>query len=244
MQLSNTFKVHCSAIGQIMTEAQTKHPLVKYNEMCAQIDKGNADLKLMEDMGKTELKSYHTLKANLIKLKAEMPELEKNKDKIHLSKTCLAHVYKWIKEQPEYYGRRKDFKSKYTDKGNFCELEAIMYASQYFGWGNVLKNEVTKENDYIIGTCDVELPNSIEDIKNSWSQDTFPLFDTEIPIDGYGWQGQGYCELWDKPQFGLVYTLMDASDFMIEKEAWSKARALGMEDLEAELFDEVKESMT
>jgi len=161
-----------------------------------------------------------------------------------LGKTCLKVVHDWIKSQPEFYGSVKGFKSKYTDKGNYCEAESIEFASSYFGWGMVQKNEETKENDYLIGTADIVLSASVEDIKNSWSQDTFPLFGTDIPIDGYGWQGQGYLELWDKPQFGLVYTLMDAPEFLVEREARKKMYDLGMTDLEAELYDEVKSSMT
>lgn len=161
-----------------------------------------------------------------------------------LSKTCISYVHKWIKEQPEFYGRHKNFKSKYTDKGNACEDSSIEFASKYYGWGLVSKNKEYKENEYLTGTPDLVLGNSIEDIKNSWHQDTFPLFATEIPIDGYGWQLQGYCELFNKPQSGLVYTLMDAPEYLIMKEARSKMYDLGLDELDAELYDEVAEQMT
>jgi len=161
-----------------------------------------------------------------------------------LSVTCLSYVHKWIKSQPEFYNRDTNFRSKYTSKGNFCESESIKLAADYYGWGNVEKNEERKSNGYLSGEADIVLPGSIEDIKNSWSQDTFPLFSTEIPIDGYGYQGQGYMELWDKPKFGLIYTLMDAPERLVLSEAWSRARELELDDLEAELYDEVKASMT
>ena len=51
------------------------------------------------------------------------------------SKTCLSYVHSWIKEQPEFYNRRYEFKSKYTEKGNICEDEGIKFAAKYFGWG-------------------------------------------------------------------------------------------------------------
>jgi len=92
-----------------------------------------------------------------------------------LSKTCLSFVHKWIKEQPEFYGRHKNFKSKYTDKGNFCEDGSIDFASRYYKWGMVTKNDEYRENEYLTGTPDLVLANSIEDIKNSWHQDTFPF---------------------------------------------------------------------
>lgn len=244
MQLQKQFKIRCSGIGQIMTEPQTKSPMDKYLDKKGQIEKGRADLKALEDANKITLKSYATLKEKVSTWEAELPELERNKDKIHLSKTCLSFVHKWIKEQPEFYGRSKNFKSKYTDKGNLCEAQSIEFASRYYGWGIAEKNEERKSNEYLEGECDVELAKTIEDIKNSWSQDTFPLFDNEIPIDGYGWQLQGYMELWDKEEAGLIYTLMDAPEFMVEREAWSRARDLGLDDLEAELYDEVKKEMT
>ena len=161
-----------------------------------------------------------------------------------LSVTCLSYVHKWIKSLPEFYGRKTNFRSKYTSKGNSCETEAIKLAADYYGWGKVEKNTERKTNGYLTGEADVVLPDSIEDIKNSWSQDTFPLFHTEIPIDGYGYQGQGYLELWDKPKFGLVYALLDAPERLVMNEAWARAREMEMDDLEADLYDEVKAEMT
>lgn len=171
-----------------------------------------------------------------------MTDPKKKSDK--LSVTCLSYVHSWIKSQPEFYDRDINFRSKYTAKGNFCEKGAIELAAGFYGWGNVQKNEERRSNGYITGEADIVLPDSIEDVKNSWSQETFPLFHTEIPIDGYGWQGQGYMELWEKPKFGLVYALMDAPERLVMNEAWNRVRELELDDLEADLYDEVKASMT
>lgn len=194
MQLSNEFKIRCSAIGKIMTE----------------------------------------------------PKLKKDKDAGKLSATCLAYVHAWIKSQPEFYDRYKNFHSKYTLKGNDCEFESIKFAADFYGWKDALKNETSFENDYLTGTPDVILSDSVEDIKNSWSEETFPLFDTEIPIDGYGWQLQGYMELLNKDKSGLVYTLMDAPERLVMKEARGKAYELGIEngEVEFDLYEEVRLSMT
>lgn len=244
MQLQNQFKVHCSGIGQIMTDPQTKSPMDKYLDKLEQIRKGKEQLKQLEDTNKTELKTYPKVKEQVKRWEAELPELERNKDKIHLSQTCLSHVRRWLKCQPEFYGKIKGFSSKYTDKGNYCEKESIEYATKFYGWGIAEKNEVTKENEYLIGTCDVDLPLTVEDIKNSWSEDTFPLFDTEIPIDGYGWQLQGYMELYEKEEAGLIYTLMDAPEFLVMQVARKKMYELGLEEIEAELYDQIKAEMT
>lgn len=192
MQLSNQFKIRCSAIGQIMTDPKTK----------ADKEAGN------------------------------------------LSKTCLTYVYDWIKSQPEFYGKSVNFSSKYTVKGNLCENDSIKFASDYFGWGEVKKNEAELSNEYFTGTPDIILPKSIEDIKNSWSQKTFPLFEKEIPIDGYGWQLQGYMALDNKDQAGLVYTLMDAPESIIDKEARNKAYELGLDEVDFDLFEEIREQLS
>lgn len=159
-----------------------------------------------------------------------------------LSKTCISYLEEWMKEQ--LYNRRVNFRSKYTAKGNDCEQASIDFAADFYGWGMVSKNEQTFENDFIIGTPDIILAEMIDDIKNAWSQKTFPLFDTEIPIDGYGWQGLGYMALCEKERFMLTYTLMDAPEYLVDREARTRAFELGMEDVEAELYDTVKAEMT
>lgn len=241
MQLSRTFYARCSAIGKIMSEPQTKHPKQIYLDHIASIE---SKQKQIDETKNRETATYKKLVDSVADLHAKTDLLKLSSEKLHLSKTCLEHIYEWIKEQPEFYGRSVQFRSKYCDKGNEMEAESIQLAASYFGWGVVQKNTVRMYNDYLTGEADIVLDPSVEDIKNSWSQKTFPLFGTEIPVDGYGWQGQGYMELYDKEKFGLIYTLMDAPPHMIEREAWSKARELGLDELEAELYDEVLESMT
>jgi len=161
-----------------------------------------------------------------------------------LSKTCIEYVHAWIKSQPEFYNREKNFRSKYTLKGNKCESASIDFAAKYYGWGNVQKNTQRISNGFITGEADLILTESVEDIKNSFSETTFPLFHTDIPIDGYGWQLQGYMELYNKYKSGLIYTLMDAPEEMIERESRARMYELGLDDLEAELYDEVEAEMT
>lgn len=171
------------------------------------------------------------------------PKTKADKDAGKLSKTCLAHVHEWIKSQPEFYGRQVSFSNKYTIKGIELEHESIMLAAKYYGWDKAEKNETEFENDYLTGTPDVILDKSVEDIKNSWSQATFPLFATEIPIDGYGWQLQGYMDLVNKSQAGLIYTLMDAPERQVDREARNKAYELGIEEIEFDLYEEIRKSM-
>jgi hypothetical protein len=240
MELKQVYKAHCSGIGKILSDPKGKTAKETYSEHIAKLATDKDRLQEMNPKTVTFAKLSESVK----KRDELTPLLESNQTKIELSKTCLEEVYSWLKSQPEFYNKRTNFRSKYTHKGNYCEPASIEYAGQYYGWGMVSKNEVTLENDYLIGTCDVLLAKSVEDIKNCWSEKTFPLFDKEIPLDGYGWQGQGYMELYDRPEFGLIYTLMDAPDYMVERECRGRMYELGMTDLDAELFDEVKAEMT
>lgn len=161
------------------------------------------------------------------------------------SATCLKHVYGWLRRQPEFYGRRsKSLSNKYCDKGLAKEDDSIEFASRFFGWGLVEKNTVRKFEDWIEGEADVVLANSVEDIKNSWDEETFPLFHNQIETTAYIDQLQGYSFLYDKPNAGLIYTLMDAPDFIIEREAWKIAREAGLDELPEDLFQDVKKNMS
>jgi len=241
MQLKNNFYARCSSIAAILSEPKTKHPKSIYEDHIFSI--ADVENKISNSKNK-ETATFKKLCDRLDDLRIKTDLLKLNSEKLHLSKTCIEVIYDFIKEQPEFYGRSVNFRSKYTEKGNAMEDQSIELAASYFGWGDVKKNTVRKYNDYLTGEADIVLHGSIEDIKNSWSQKTFPLFGTDIPIDGYGWQGQGYMELYDKPQFGLVYTLMDAPERMVDREARMKMYELELDDMEADLYDEVKESMT
>lgn len=157
-------------------------------------------------------------------------------------KTATSYVDQWIKEQ--IYGRSKGFESKYTDKGVQMEDEAIDFASDQLGWGFVMKNEQWKENDHITGTPDIILRDSVADIKCSWDCFSFPLFDDEIPNKNYWWQLQGYMDLLGFNRATLVYCLMDSPDNLIESEAKRKSYAAGYDEIDGEIYEEVKSEMT
>lgn len=157
-----------------------------------------------------------------------------------LSKTCISYLEEWKKEQ--IYGRKKEFRSKYTDKGNWVENEAIAFASEYLGWGMVFKNEDPYSNDFITGTPDLVLSNEIIDIKSSWDCFTFPLFD-EGPCKEYWWQLQSYMALTDKDRARLIYCLMDTPDELIEREARNLVYKEGFSDITEEFYEEVSKRM-
>lgn len=162
-----------------------------------------------------------------------------NKAGTGMGETAKTYCENWVKEQ--LYARRKEFTSKYTDKGNEVEASSIEYVSEQLGWGLVTKNELHFTDEWMTGTPDIILADSVEDIKNSWDCFTFPLFDTEIPEKKYYWQGQVYMALTGKQTFRLVYTLMNAPEHLIEQEA---RRSADWQEVEAELYDAVRDRMT
>lgn len=153
-----------------------------------------------------------------------------------LSETCKGYLETWVKER--IYDRRKDFTSKYTNKGNSVEDEAIEYLGDVRGTMYV-KNAQWHDNGYMTGTPDIITPNVVIDIKSSWDCFTFPLFDTVIDKK-YWWQLQGYMALTGKKQAELVYVLMNTPDEIIEKEARSLN---GWEDPSLEFYEEVADRM-
>ena len=130
----------------------------------------------------------------------------------------------WLKNK--IFNNRSSIYSKYMDKGNIMEDESIERSAELLNLGMVFKNEKFFEDDEIIGTPDVILSDEIIDLKNSWSEETFPYFEVEIPNKDYYWQLQSYMALTGKSKARLVYYLSDTPEHLIEKEAWFKIKEL------------------
>ena len=124
-----------------------------------------------------------------------------------ISQTTLTYVKEWVIEQ--LYGIKKDFSSKYTEKGNKVEDEAINKAIEWLDIPFALKNEKYFEDEYFCGTPDLILEDEVLDIKCPFDAFTFPLFETEIPNKDYAAQLQVYMHLTGKKKARLVYVLMN-----------------------------------
>ena len=148
-----------------------------------------------------------------------LPRSKKDREAGLLSKTAQTYVQDWLRGQPELYNRKKEFSSKYTYKGNQVEDDSIDFVAEMLDYPFLFKNEEYFENDWIKGTPDVIVSDHVIDVKNSWNQQTFPLFDTNVSNSDYYWQGQGYMWLTTKSRYKLIYTLMDAPLEQIEKAA-------------------------
>lgn len=159
-----------------------------------------------------------------------------------LSQTCISYLEEWVKDH--LYDSKREYSTKYTEKGLQVEDSAIDFASGVLGWGMAFKNEQERNNGTIQGTCDLVLSDRIVDIKSSWDQYTFPLLASEIPTKGYDWQLQGYMELWGKDRAELVYCLMDAPENIVEQEARRLSYQSGTGEVSEEIYQTVRNKLT
>jgi len=141
-----------------------------------------------------------------------------------LSQTAKSYIEELAKEH--LFGIKKVFKSRYTDKGNEVEEQAIELTEDVLGFEFLTKNEKYFENDYIKGTPDVITTSLIIDVKSSWSGETFPFFESELPNKDYYYQVMGYMWLTGKKNALISYCLINTPEEIVNDEirrtAWGK----------------------
>lgn len=154
-----------------------------------------------------------------------------------LSQTAKTYLKELAIE--EKFGIRKEFSSRYTDKGNIQEDTAIEMASKVLSLPFALKNTEYFENEFIKGTPDLILENEIIDIKCSWDGTTFPWFEDELPNKDYFWQLVGYMWLTGRTKARVVYCLVDTPEDIVQDEirrtSWKKFEIDVTEETENEV---------
>lgn len=116
----------------------------------------------------------------------------------------------------EKYGRSKHFTSKYTDKGNFCEMEAIKLYSR-FKRDFFQKNEARMKNGFIVGTWDILKNETIYDIKCAWDLESFWKNRVNL-LKNYQYQMHGYMALTGAKKAIIAYCLVNTPDHIIDNE--------------------------
>jgi hypothetical protein len=154
-----------------------------------------------------------------------------------LSQTAKTYLKELAIE--EKFGIRKEFSSRYTDKGNIQEDTAIEMASKVLSLPFALKNTDYFENEFIKGTPDLILEDEIIDIKCSWDGTTFPWFEEELPNKDYFWQLVGYMWLTGRSKARVVYCLVDTPEDIVQDEirrtSWKKFEIDVTEETENEV---------
>ena len=133
-----------------------------------------------------------------------------------LSQTTKTYLQELAVE--EVYNIRKEFSSRYTDKGNEVEELSIALCNDVLNLGFIYKNEEHYSNEWVSGTPDVNTNEILLDVKSSWDATTFPFFDTELKNKDYFYQLQGYMWLTEKQESLLCYCLIDTPLQIVEDE--------------------------
>jgi hypothetical protein len=125
------------------------------------------------------------------------------KTKGDLSQTCKTYLHEWYANDDEQVS------TKYTDKGEMVEDDLIDFAAVQLGLGIAEKCRQGRSDEYFMGTCDVELSDTIIDVKASWNVKTLLAQVTDGLDKDYEWQLRGYMHLYSKPKAILFFGLMD-----------------------------------
>ena len=164
---------------------------------------------------------------------AELNKLIEKRDNPELPETCKTHLVDVFISA--YYKRSEEITSKYLDKGNEREQDAITLFSRlekrfFKKNGKRLKNEyITGEPDLFIGEV-IEKADEIIDTKTSWGIHTFLRSkQKEIEINYY-WQGMGYMDLTGAKKHTVAYCLVNGTERAISDEKRRLAYAMGIID--------------
>ncbi len=90
-----------------------------------------------------------------------------------LSKTAKTYIQELVLEHK--YGIKKEFWSRYTDKGNEVEEEAISFVNDVLDLGFIYKNEERFENDFITGVPDVNTNEILLDVNTQTKMAWLPV---------------------------------------------------------------------
>lgn len=150
----------------------------------------------------------------------------------------------------ERYGRFEELKSKYLDKGNAREEDAISLLTlthkKFYR-----KNSIRITNQYVSGEHDIHVGDlKIEvsgdgsqfvispaeetfDTKCSWSMNTFMSVRKSTKLDkNYKWQGMGYMFLTGAKKHTVAYCLVNSTDKLLTDEKKRLAFQMGVLDIE------------
>jgi hypothetical protein len=157
--------------------------------------------------------------------------MTESRTKEELGETAKSHLIECYVSK--VYGRNKDVTNKYIEKGLLAEEDSFdlytLVKDKLF-----IKNEITFQNDFFIGTPDIVDGDLIVDIKTSW--DIFTFFSVMgKPINKmYYWQLQAYMDLTGAQTAKLVYCLVNTPFKLVEDQKKKLMWTMGVIDPEAD----------
>jgi hypothetical protein len=198
------YEFHSSSCGKIMTNSRgEKSNLELYDEAVEKradmYEKWKKYKDELEGMINPHTKTYQKKESQVISysgkivdLDDEISRLNKVKDEIKLSDTCIDYLIDvFIRER---YDRIVDIQSKYLEKGRMVEEDLFTMYSRYMGF-YVQKNSIRKSNGYVTGEIDFPIEKNklrVYDTKGAWSLKTLWKTWAKGLESIYYWQGQCY----------------------------------------------------
>lgn len=208
------FKIRASCISKIMADPKWWSPKEKYEKKLQELHTLRQDY---ESILNKDTKTAQNKWDKILKIEDDLNELEAEKDKIQLSKTCIKYLEDWIKEV--YYWRPKVLDTKELQKWIECENEAVFVYNQAM-WTDykksVYNNGDKMENEWMTGHEDVDVTDQKKtiDLKTSYCFDTFPILKEDIEEDYYR-QWQWYlCLKWED------YMEHEVAKVLVNTPAW------------------------
>ncbi|WP_284464854.1 hypothetical protein [Chryseobacterium sp.] len=192
----NEHLFRCSQLGKLMvgvSPALTENQEKELSDYREKVINGKITNKQLIKMG------------DLIRKKEEKPVLSKSVE------THLSDIHKGF-----FMKRDRNISNKFTEKGIIVEEKSITLYSEVKNT-LFLKNQKYYKNKFIHGTPD-NVQKKVRDMKNSWSLDSFPMYEKIIGNKDYEWQLQGYMELTGVKEAELVYALVDTPIKLINDE--------------------------
>lgn len=138
------------------------------------------------------------------------PKLKVDKEAGNLGETAKSYIEEiWLQNK---FGYKEEAMTDEMLKGLICEQDSMELVQKVLGGNFRVKNRENFKNDYLTGTPDIILPDSVEDLKTSFTVKTF--FKAELN-SLYYWQGQVYMELTGRKNFRLIYCLVNTPEEIV-----------------------------
>lgn len=226
----DNFKVRCSGIQKVMSNAQ-----------------GNAPITEIQLKRMAKLEDKLQVKGSLTeKQQAELAELKTKQEKskkVVLSDTCIEYlmeVYAW-ETQGMIPVSKESLDMLAIKKGKKTETEAVTLLSRVDkALYKVHKDRIS--NDYLSGEIDTYLGESIyeatnvSDIKNAFDYPTFLKKMMRTFENGQEEQIQGYGDITGAKELYIVNTLVNAPIEIIEEMKWKVAKKMNAISIESPDF--------
>jgi len=179
------------------------------------------------------------------------PVTKADKEAGELSKTCIGELIKIY--NMEVYGRKRDITTAAMEKGKLCEEDGITLYSRVEKKLYV-KNQEQIENEFFTGHPDIYSGETIlkaeevDDLKISWSLDSFTVKEVEAADKTYVCQLNVYYDLTGAKSGNIVYALVSAPEIILlqekQKLLWNMPNAATDENPEfLEAWEELQRNM-